>query len=45
LLLDLLALEASLLLGYAFQELFFLWLPAKVPLEAFAPLVLASAAK
>jgi len=38
---DLLALEASLLLGYAFRELFSLWLPAKVPLEALFPVALA----
>jgi Undecaprenyl-phosphate galactose phosphotransferase WbaP len=37
---DLLALEASLLLGYAVRGLFSPWLPANVPLEALLPVAL-----
>lgn len=38
---DLLALEASLLLGYATREVLSFWFPAKVPLEALRSIALA----
>ncbi|BCP97557.1 undecaprenyl-phosphate galactose phosphotransferase WbaP [Thermus thermophilus] len=41
LLADLLALEASLLLGYATREVLSFWFPAKVPLEALRSIALA----
>lgn len=41
LLADLLALEASLFLGYATREVLGFWFPAKVPLEAFRSVALA----